>query len=85
MGRAEFVPTSPRSDPRGDHRFLEKAGPNKLTTRSIAAQAGVNIAAINYYFTSKEALLEAALAASWERAAEHLRDFLSAQLGTVMR
>lgn len=80
MGRAEFVPTSPRDRIlAATIDLLEKAGPNKLTTRSIAAQAGVNIAAINYYFTSKEALLEAALAASWERAAEHLRDFLSAE------
>jgi AcrR family transcriptional regulator len=80
MGRAEFVPTLPRDRIlAATIDLIEKVGPNSLTTRSIAAQAGVNIAAINYYFTSKEALLEAALAASWERAAEHLRDFLSAE------
>jgi TetR/AcrR family transcriptional regulator, regulator of cefoperazone and chloramphenicol sensitivity len=57
--------------------FIEKEGPEKATTRSIAAAAGVNIAAINYYYRSKEALLEAALASSWEHALSHLRPMLA--------
>lgn len=32
----------------------------KLTVRAIAAAAGVNVAAVSYYFGSKEALLQAA-------------------------
>ncbi|HTP59791.1 MAG TPA: TetR family transcriptional regulator, partial [Spirochaetia bacterium] len=56
--------------------LIEKQGPRQATTRSIAAAAGVNVAAINYYYRSKEALLEAALASSWEHALAHLREFL---------
>jgi len=56
--------------------LVEKQGPRRATTRSIAAAAGVNVAAINYYYRSKEALLEAALASSWEHALAHLREFL---------
>lgn len=37
---------------------IEKEGIQNLTTRSIAQEAGVNIAAINYYFRSKEKLVE---------------------------
>ncbi len=37
---------------------VEKAGIQAVTIRSIARQAGVNSAAINYHFRSKEKLLE---------------------------
>lgn len=40
---------------------LEKEGINSLTTRSIAKEADVNIAAINYYFGTKEKLIDEAL------------------------
>ncbi|HVM71437.1 MAG TPA: TetR/AcrR family transcriptional regulator [Anaerolineales bacterium] len=40
---------------------IEKYGIDKLTTRKIAETAGTNIASINYYFRSKEALVEQAL------------------------
>jgi AcrR family transcriptional regulator len=40
---------------------IEKEGFQSVTTRSIAKEAGVNIAAINYYFGSKENLLKLAL------------------------
>ncbi len=36
---------------------IEKYGLQGATNRRIAAQAGVNIASINYYFRSKEALI----------------------------
>jgi TetR/AcrR family transcriptional regulator, regulator of cefoperazone and chloramphenicol sensitivity len=36
---------------------IEKYGVKGATNRRIAAQAGVNIASINYYFRSKEALI----------------------------
>jgi AcrR family transcriptional regulator len=40
---------------------IEKSGLQSLTIRSIAAQAGVNSAAISYYFGTKEKLVEEAL------------------------
>ncbi len=40
---------------------IEKYGIDKVTTRKIAQEAGTNIASINYYFRSKEELMEEAL------------------------
>lgn len=40
---------------------IEERGLQALTIRSIAAKAGVNSAAINYYFGTKEELVEEAL------------------------
>lgn len=40
---------------------IEREGRHNVTTRGIAAEAGVNVAAINYYFGSKEKLLDLAL------------------------
>jgi AcrR family transcriptional regulator len=37
---------------------LERDGMEGLTVRAISRQAGVNVAAVNYYFGSKERLLE---------------------------
>jgi AcrR family transcriptional regulator len=37
---------------------LEEVGMAALTVRAIASRAGVNVAAINYYFGSKDRLLE---------------------------
>lgn len=59
--------------------IIEKDGPRKATTRSIAALAGVNVAAINYYYRTKETLLDAALADSWVHALVHLRGILDDQ------
>ncbi|MDA8411562.1 MAG: TetR/AcrR family transcriptional regulator [Treponema sp.] len=56
--------------------LIEREGTDKATTRVIAAAAGVNVAAINYYFRSKDALVEAALAVSWSNAMEDLEGFL---------
>lgn len=42
-------------------RCIEKEGIHSLTTRSIAREAEVNIAAINYYFGTKEKLMDEAL------------------------
>lgn len=44
--------------------ILEKEGTAGITTRRIAADAGVNLAAVNYYFGSKEQLLDTILAAT---------------------
>ncbi|MGB8214689.1 MAG: TetR/AcrR family transcriptional regulator [Anaerolineales bacterium] len=40
---------------------IEKYGLDKLTTRKIAEEAGTNIASINYYFRTKDALVNEAL------------------------
>jgi TetR/AcrR family transcriptional regulator, regulator of cefoperazone and chloramphenicol sensitivity len=40
---------------------IEKNGIHSITIRDIAKEAGVNIASINYYFRSKENLLEETL------------------------
>ncbi|HEY9594982.1 MAG TPA: helix-turn-helix domain-containing protein [Spirochaetia bacterium] len=41
--------------------MLGKHGPEKLTIRQIATEAGVNVAAINYHFRSKENLVDEAV------------------------
>jgi TetR/AcrR family transcriptional regulator, regulator of cefoperazone and chloramphenicol sensitivity len=53
---------------------IEKYGISRLTVRSIARRAGVNSAAINYYFRSKDLLIAEAVRTSlhhgfsdWER------------------
>ncbi len=40
---------------------IEKFGVDKVTTRKIAQEAGTNIASINYYFSSKDDLVQEAL------------------------
>lgn len=40
---------------------IEQKGIQAVTVRDIAEKAGINLAAVNYYFGSKEALLEEAL------------------------
>ncbi|MXN73151.1 TetR family transcriptional regulator [Burkholderia sp. 4701] len=42
---------------------LAESGPAAVTTRKIAAKAGVNLATLHYYFESKDALLIGALEA----------------------
>lgn len=73
-------------------KLLFTTTPGELTTRRIAREAGVNIAAINYHFRSKEELvnraMEAATATAFEKGltvllapgrdpVERLRDFLT--------
>ena len=45
---------------------IEDRGLSNVTVRGIAAEADMNVAAVNYYFGSKSALLDAALAGSIE-------------------
>ncbi|MDC3981755.1 TetR/AcrR family transcriptional regulator [Polyangium jinanense] len=45
---------------------IEREGLEALTVRAIALEAGVNVAAINYYFGSKERLVEVVLARTLE-------------------
>ena len=57
---------------------IESEGLERATIRKIAETAGVNSAAINYYFRSKDALLETALNRSLENAFDW-EDFGSSQ------
>ena len=50
---------------------LEKYGVEGTTNRVIAAEAGINSAAINYYFRSKEVLIQKAM----ERTMDHAFDW----------
>jgi TetR/AcrR family transcriptional regulator, regulator of cefoperazone and chloramphenicol sensitivity len=59
---------------------IEKDGFDSLTTRKIAEQAGVNIASINYYFRSKDLLVEEALAMTLRNMMEDI-DSLVADAG----
>lgn len=47
---------------------IEKCGLKETTVRRIAQEAGVNIAAINYYFRSKEQLMERVMAITLQNA-----------------
>ncbi|MBI9044138.1 MAG: TetR/AcrR family transcriptional regulator [Anaerolineaceae bacterium] len=51
---------------------IEKFGIKKTTTRKIAEEAGTNIAAINYYFQSKDDLIQRALGLSLDHMVEDL-------------
>ncbi|WP_437630216.1 TetR/AcrR family transcriptional regulator [Sorangium sp. So ce854] len=63
---------------------IEKHGVGQVTVRKIAAAAGVNIAAVNYYFRSKEALLAAALDGSIRHMLADSEDFLARMPGDPM-
>jgi AcrR family transcriptional regulator len=64
------MPPRPRTPPSEEPRArlveaaieqIEQHGLSRLTIREVAAAAGANIAAVNYYFGSKDALVAAAL------------------------
>ena len=54
---------------------IEKYGVENTTTRKIAAEAGTNIASINYYFRSKDDLLAKALEITIQHSREDLTAF----------
>lgn len=66
---------------------IEQFGVSGATIRRIADSAGVNVAAINYYFGTKERLLEAALAQTlleaFPKALEELREFIAQHGGRI--
>lgn len=66
---------------------LEREGMHGLTVRSIAQEAGVNVAAVNYYFGSKSRLIEETLERTrrqqmWE-AVDELQGAIDANGGDV--
>ena len=56
---------------------IERHGLAHLTVRSVAAAADVNIAAVNYYFRSKDALVAAALKGSIDHVAADTEPLLA--------
>lgn len=56
---------------------IEKHGIQNLTTRVIAEQAGVNNAALHYYYGTKEILIEQALALTLQHMLEDTGEILS--------
>jgi AcrR family transcriptional regulator len=49
------------------YRRVAEAGFEGLRTRDVAAEAGVNVATLHYYFRTKEALIRAVLGHAMER------------------
>lgn len=69
--------TSPENSPEGrivlaTVACIERQGLQGVTIRSIAKEAGVNSAAINYYFRSKEKLVERVMATTLDHLFEDL-------------
>jgi len=60
--------------------LIEKEGAHGLTTRAIASEANVNIAAINYYFGSKQKLVEETLLSALNHMFSDTADFIT-QMG----
>ena len=60
-------------------KIIGKEGIRALTTRRIAQEAGVNIAAINYYFGSKDKLVEEALNGTLNEMADLPSDLLDVE------
>jgi len=60
-------------------KIIGKEGIQALTTRKIAQEAEVNIAAINYYFGSKDKLVEEALNGTLKEMADFPSDLLDVE------
>lgn len=81
------APTPPADEPRA--RLVEAAieqieqrGLARLTIREVAAAAGANIAAVNYYFGSKDALVSAALEGTIRVMMEDIDEILKSASGS---
>jgi AcrR family transcriptional regulator len=57
----------------GARRCLEERGYARTTARDLVAASGTNLASIGYHFGSKEALLNEAIAESFQEWAERVR------------
>jgi AcrR family transcriptional regulator len=58
---------------------IEKHGIQNVTIRSIAKQAGVNSAAINYYFRTKENLMNEVMKSTGQHSIKDLEDLLKSE------
>lgn len=73
---------------------IETSGLEGVTVRSIAAEAGMNPAAVNYYFRSKDRLIEETLREAWSHFVADIdkimgstiseKEKLSASIGFIM-
>ena len=59
---------------------IEKHGLQNLTTRVIAQEAGVNNAALHYYFGTKERLLDEALSTTLNHMLEDTEEILTSDM-----
>jgi AcrR family transcriptional regulator len=66
-------------------RIIAEDGVAAATSRRITGQAGANLAAITYHFGSKQALVQAALAAEVERLVEPALSLLEADVDPATR
>jgi len=88
-----ITPTRPRADRRSAlvlaaYRQIGKGGFEGLRTREVAAEVGVNIATLHYYFPTKEKLIEGVVEHAMQRfrstlephgsSADQLRNYLRA-------
>ena len=53
-------------------RLLVERGSARITARDLVAESGTNLASIGYHFGSKDALINAAIEASFDEWADHL-------------
>jgi AcrR family transcriptional regulator len=70
----------------GARRCLEERGYARTTARDLVAASGTNLASIGYHFGSKEALLNEAIAASFEEWARRVHELAfggEVQIGEV--
>lgn len=59
-------------------RLLVERGSARITARDLVAESGTNLGSIGYHFGSKDALVNAAIAASFDEWAEQLADLVMA-------
>jgi AcrR family transcriptional regulator len=60
---------------------IAEFGLEGTTVRVIAARAGLNPAAVNYYFRSKDRLVEEALRGAWVHVSEDIDRIIAARVG----
>ena len=60
---------------------IAEFGLEGTTVRVIAAKAGLNPAAVNYYFRSKDRLVEEALRGAWTHVSEDIDRIIAARVG----
>jgi DNA-binding transcriptional regulator YbjK len=82
MASPATTSSSPKTAPRGEARkaaiteaaltVIARVGPDGLTHRLVAAEAGLPLAATTYWFASKEDMVRAALEHAIERDLQHV-------------
>lgn len=65
-------------------RVIERDGIEATTTRAIAEEASANLALINYYYRSKDALMRTVMRQAWENAVGDFRNFAEGNSGSAV-